>query len=84
MARNKIKYEVAREIQDELGGTLQDIESVIESQFDFIKYTIEKGLFNSVRMPYFGRFWVNPYRLRKLNISISNYLSRKKNGAVSN
>jgi len=84
LARNKIKYEVAREIQDELGGTLQDIESVIESQFDFIKYTIEKGLFNSVRMPYFGRFWVNPYRLRKLNISISNYLSRKKNGAVSN
>ena len=84
MAKNKLKYEISKEIQEELGGDLADIQQVVESQFAFVKYTIEKGLFDSVRMPYFGRFRVNPYRLRKLNISITNYLSRKKNGSVSN
>lgn len=66
--RNKIKAEIIKTIKDELGGTTAEIESVVESQFQFIAYTMSKGLFDSVRMPYFGRFKVNPYRLRKLNL----------------
>jgi len=84
LAKNKLKHEIAKEIQKELGGDLNPIEQVIESQFAFIRYTIEKGWFDSVRMPYFGRFKVNPYRLRRLNISISKYLSRKKHESISN
>jgi nucleoid DNA-binding protein len=71
LGRNKLKNEIIKEIKDELGGTTAEIESVVESQFSFIAYTIGKGLFNSVRMPYFGRFRVNPYRLRKLNIALA-------------
>lgn len=71
MANNKLKSELIKEVQKELGGSYSEIESVVESQFQFIKYTIEKGLFNSVRMPYFGRFKVNPYRLQKLNVALA-------------
>jgi nucleoid DNA-binding protein len=66
--RNKIKAEIIKTVKDELGGSTTEIESVVESQFQFIAYTMSKGLFDSVRMPYFGRFKVNPYRLRKLNL----------------
>jgi nucleoid DNA-binding protein len=69
--KNKIKHNIIQEIQKELGGSYDEIESVVESQFDFVKYTIEKGLFNSIRLPYFGRFLVNPYRLKKLNIELA-------------
>ena len=71
LAKNKLKSELIKEVQKELGGSYSEIESVVESQFQFIKYTIEKGLFNSVRMPYFGRFKVNPYRLQKLNVALA-------------
>lgn len=71
LANNKLKSELIKEVQKELGGSYSEIESVVESQFQFIKYTIEKGLFNSVRMPYFGRFKVNPYRLQKLNVALA-------------
>jgi nucleoid DNA-binding protein len=77
LAKNKLKQEVIKEIQAELGGSMQEIESVVESQFDFIKQTMERGLFDSVRLPYFGRFKVNPYRLRRLNIAIATR-NRKK------
>lgn len=77
LAKNKLKQEVIKEIQAELGGSMQEIESVVESQFEFIKQTMERGLFDSVRLPYFGRFKVNPYRLRRLNIAIATR-NRKK------
>jgi len=84
LAKNRLKHEIAKEIQQEIGGDLGPIQEVIESQFAFVKYTLEKGWFDSVRLPYFGKFFVNPYRLRKLNISINNYRSRKQNESISN
>lgn len=77
LAKNKLKQEVIKEIQAELGGSVQEIESVVESQFNFIKQTMERGLFDSVRLPYFGRFKVNPYRLRKLNIAVATKNTKK-------
>lgn len=77
LAKNKLKQEVIKEIQAELGGSMQEIESVVESQFEFIKQTMERGLFDSVRLPYFGRFKVNPYRLRRLNIAIATRTRKK-------
>ena len=78
MAKNKHKAELIQEVQEELGGTHAEIESVVNSQFIFIKKTLEAGHFNSVRMPYFGRFMVNPYRLRKLNIAMATNRKSKK------
>ena len=81
MAKNKLKIEIIKEVQKELEGNYSEIESVVESQFEFIRYTIEKGLFNSVRMPYFGRFKVNPYRLQKLNVALATH-RKKENESI--
>jgi len=72
LAKNKLKHEVYREIQAEIGGDLKEIEDIVDSQFAFTAKVIATGMFDSVRLPYFGRFSVNPYRLRKLNISRGN------------
>ena len=71
MAKNKLKHEIYKEIQKEIGGDLKEIEAIVDSQFAFSAKTIAIGMFDSVRLPYFGRFCVNPYRLHKLNISIA-------------
>lgn len=69
LAKNKLKKEVYQDIQSEIGGELHEIESIVDSQFSFLAKHMSLGYFDSVRLPYFGRFAVNPYRLRKINIS---------------
>ena len=59
MAKNKLKQEIYKEIKE--------IESICESQFQFLAYTMAKGEFDGVRMSYFGRFHVNPNRVKNLN-----------------
>lgn len=78
MAKNKQKTALIKEVQEELGGSYAEIESVVDSQFNFIRTTLEAGYFNSVRMPYFGRFMVNPYRLQKLNVALASNRKPKK------
>ena len=67
MAKNKLKQEIYKEIKEEMGGEIEEIESICESQFQFLAYTMAKGEFDGVRMSYFGRFHVNPNRVKNLN-----------------
>ena len=67
MAKNKIKQKIYKEIQEEMGGDLQEIEQICESQFEYLEKIMKRGAFDSVRLSYFGRFHVNPKRLIKLN-----------------
>lgn len=68
MAVNKVKEKLYKELAKEYGTTVEEIRSIVESQFLFLRKTIEHGAFDSVRIPFFGRFHVNPYRLHKLNL----------------
>lgn len=68
MAVNKVKEKLYKELAKEYGTTVEEIRSIVESQFLFLRKTIEYGAFDSVRIPFFGRFHVNPYRLHKLNL----------------
>lgn len=68
MAVNKVKEKLYKELAKEYGTTVEEIRSIVESQFSFLRKTIEHGAFDSVRIPFFGRFYVNPYRLHKLNL----------------
>ena len=52
---------------------LQKIENIINSQFKFVEKIIKKGKFDSIRLPYFGKFSVNPNRVKHIN-------KLKKNG----
>ena len=67
MAKNKIIQKIYKEIQEEMGGDLQEIEQICESQFEYLEKIMKRGAFDSVRLSYFGRFHVNPNRLKKLN-----------------
>ena len=71
MARvNKLKQLIIREILDEDGGTYDEVSAVVDSQFDFIKRTMEASDFSQVRLPYLGKFYVKPARLSKLNHAV--------------
>ena len=52
---------------------LQKVEDIINSQFKFVEKIMKKGKFDSIRLPYFGRFSVNPNRVKHIN-------KLKKNG----
>ena len=75
MAKNKFKHGIYKEMSSEDGGSIQEIDSIVESALEFTKKTIEKGEFSQVRLPYFGKFHVNPIRLQKLNHEV---LQRRK------
>lgn len=84
MGRRKgIYYQELNEISDELSKVSKNLgvnrslaAKVIESQFDFIKYIIQRGDFETVRMPYIGKFEVSKVLLRKVN--------SRENGIIPN
>tara|TARA_R110002020_G_scaffold321254_3_gene537178 strand:- start:39 stop:269 length:231 start_codon:yes stop_codon:yes gene_type:complete len=53
---------------------LKKIEEIVNHQFKFVEEVIKKGNFDSVRLPYFGLFSVNPKRVKHLT-----ELKNKKN-----
>ena len=59
MKRNRLKREIVKEIKEEQGGKESDIWDVTEFQWEFVRRTITEGLFNSIRLPYLGKFSVS-------------------------
>tara|TARA_R100001463_G_scaffold114081_1_gene169252 strand:+ start:52 stop:294 length:243 start_codon:yes stop_codon:yes gene_type:complete len=53
---------------------LQKIEQIVNHQFKFVEKVMKKGKFEMVRLPYFGKFSVNPNRVKYLTA-----LKNKKN-----
>ena len=45
---------------------LKKIEEIVNHQFKFVESVIKKGKFDSIRLPYFGLFSVNPKRVKHL------------------
>lgn len=78
MAANKLKDKLYKQIAEEYGTTVEEVRSIVDSQFEFLRKTIEHGAFDSVRIPFFGRFYVNPYRLHKLNLERVQKKKKKK------
>lgn len=46
---------------------IQKVEEIVYHQFKFTSQIIREGNFESVRLPYLGKFHVNPGRLKHLN-----------------
>ena len=44
--------------------SLSKVEEIIKHQFKFVEKIMKKGDFESVRLPYFGKFSVNPKRVK--------------------
>ena len=52
---------------------LKKVEEIVNHQFKFVSKIMKKGNFDSIRLPYFGLFSVNPNRVK--------YLTRLKKNA---
>ena len=46
---------------------LKKVEEMVNHQFKFTEKIMKKGDFDSVRLPYFGKFSVNPNRVKHIN-----------------
>ena len=54
---------------------LKTVEDIIYHQFKFVSKIMSKGKFNSIRLPYFGKFHVNKNRLKYI---------KEKSGTTNN
>jgi len=59
--------QLSREIAQELGATHSEVYNIVESQFTYVKKVMEHGAFETVRLPYLGKFTVNAKRVQLLN-----------------
>jgi nucleoid DNA-binding protein len=69
---------IIQEIAKELGISPSLAQKIIKTQFEFVKITMEKGEFETVRLPYFGKWTVKPYRLQKVNENYGTFYHRRK------
>jgi len=51
---------------------IKDVEKIVTYQFKFVSKIMTLGNFDSIRLPYFGRFSVNKNRVK--------YITKLKNG----
>ena len=57
---------------------LSKVKEIVEYQFKFVTQTMKKGKFETVRLPYFGKFTVKSKRLEKKETKDSqNFLIHK-------
>ena len=47
--------------------SLSKVERIVGHQFKYLEKIMKEGNFETVRLPYFGKFSVNPKRLEYLN-----------------
>lgn len=46
---------------------LKKIEKIVNHQFKYVEKIMKEGKFETIRLPYFGKFSVNPKRLKYMN-----------------
>ena len=63
----KNKKEITYFLANKYNLPIKEIEGIINSQFKFIKNIMEEGKFDTVRLPYFGKFTVNLGRVKHIN-----------------
>tara|TARA_R110002020_G_scaffold23468_3_gene78025 strand:+ start:1768 stop:1989 length:222 start_codon:yes stop_codon:yes gene_type:complete len=63
----KNKDELIYHLANKYNLPLKKVKEMIEYQFKFVEKTMKKGKFNSIRIPYFGKFSVNPKRVEYIN-----------------
>ena len=62
----KNKKELIYYLANKYDLPLQVIEQMVNYQFKYISKIIKLGKFESIRLPYFGKFSVNPNRVKHL------------------
>ena len=52
--------------------SLSKVEKIVKHQFKFVEKIMKKGDFESIRIPYFGKFSVNPNRVKHITNLVKN------------
>ena len=64
MIRNK--EEIIYSLANKYNLPLKKVKQMIEYQFKFVEKIMKKGDFEGIRLPYFGKFTVNPKRVEHI------------------
>ena len=62
----KNKEELIYHLANKYDLPLKKVKQMIEYQFKFVEKIMKKGGFESIRLPYFGKFIVNPKRIEHI------------------
>lgn len=64
---SKNKREIIHYLANKYNLPLSKIEEIVNHQFKFVADVMDKGEFDSIRLPYFGKFSVKAGRLKHIN-----------------
>ena len=65
MGRNK--EEVIYYLANKYDLTIKQVEEIVNHLFKFVTKIVKKGDFDTIRLPYFGKFMVNKNRVKHIN-----------------
>ena len=65
MARDK--KEIIEYLADRYEISTKEVNKIVNHQFKFISKIIAKGKFDTIRLPYLGKFIVNKNRVKHIN-----------------
>ena len=65
MVRNK--QEIVYFLANKYDLPIQEVEEIVNHQFKFVAKVMKEGNFDTIRLPYFGKFTVNKDRLKHIN-----------------
>ena len=63
----KNKKEIIYNLANKYNLSLKKTEEIINYQFKYVTKIMKEGKFETIRLPYFGKFSVNPNRVKHIN-----------------
>ena len=63
----KNREEIIYHLANKYNLTIKQVEDIIKHQFKFVGKIMAEGEFDTVRIPYFGKFTVNINRVKHIN-----------------
>jgi uncharacterized protein (UPF0128 family) len=74
-----LEKEIGKEVSIDIGMPYEQVDSIIKGATDYVRHVMENSGFETVMIPYFGKFTVNPYRLKYYNES---KIKRRRDEAI--
>ena len=64
MARTR--EEIIEHLAYKYNLSVEEVEEIVNHQFKFVSSIVQKGNFDTIRLPYFGKFIVNKNRVKHI------------------
>ena len=67
MGQAKNKKEIIYALATKYNLPIKKVTEIVDFQFKYVSKIMKEGKFESIRLPYFGKFSVKPNRLKYIN-----------------